>query len=150
VAGDSCGEAPDAGTCTEHDGALYCELSCAGRAEGDRCDTYSTGSGYCSSGECWPLLDVGFGIDGLGVDACGYVYASEFNSGIVWRIDPEGELEQLARLPSMWIPNLKWGRDQGGFSSTTLYVADRDRGRLFALPVGVPSAEVVSRQGGQQ
>lgn len=149
AAGESCGEAPDAGSCTDHEGVLYCELSCAGRADGARCDTYDTGSGYCSSGDCLPLFG-GFGIDGLGVDACGYVYASEFNSGVVWRIDPEGQIEELARLPSMWIPNVKWGRDLGGFSSTTLYVADRDHGRLFALPVGVPSAEVLSKQGVRQ
>lgn len=148
-AGDSCGAAPDGGSCIDQDGLLYCEQSCVGRTDGDRCDTYTTGPGYCWSGECYPFLGGGGGIDGLGVDACGNVYASEFTSGIVWRIDPEGQPERLARLPSTWIPNVKWGRDQGGFSSTTLYVADRDHGRLFALPVGVPSAEVLSSWGAQ-
>lgn len=147
AAGDSCGEAPDAGSCVDYEGTLYCEQSCVGRADGDRCNTYFTGAGYCSSGECLPLGLPGGGIDGLGVDACGNVYATEYTSGVVWRIDPQGELEQLARLPSMWIPNVKWGHDLGGFSSTTLYVADRDHGRLFALPVGVPSATAVLERG---
>jgi sugar lactone lactonase YvrE len=80
----------------------------------------------------------GGGIDGLGVDACGYVYASEYVKGNVWRISPQGEIELLATLPSAWIPNIKWGRNLGGFSSEIMYVADRDQGRLFAISVGVP------------
>ena len=146
------GAAPDGGVPVgvAPDGPLYCELSCEGKPDGDPCQSYYSTHGYCFQNECMPLYPAGSGIDGLGVDACGNVYATEFTSGIVWRIDPEGQLEQLVRLPSSWIPNVKWGHDVGGFSSTTMYVADLDSGRLFALPVGVPSAEAVLKRGAEQ
>ena len=82
----------------------------------------------------------GGGIDGMGVDACGNVYATEYSYGNVWRISPAGQIELLAHVPSSWIPNLKWGRDLGGFSSEVMYVADRDGLGLFGIPVGVPGA----------
>jgi hypothetical protein len=146
LVGEACGEAPIPGLCTDRDGTLRCESSCLGLPDGDAC-VQGANSGYCADGACIPLSPYGSGIDGLGVDACGNVYATEFTSGLIWRIDPHGQMEQLVRLPSMWIPNVKWGRELGGFSSTTLYVTDRDEGRLFALPVGVPSASAVLERG---
>jgi sugar lactone lactonase YvrE len=80
------------------------------------------------------------GIDGLGVDACGYVYASEYVKGNVWRIAPDGTTELIATLPSYWIPNIKWGRGLGGFERDVMYVADRQDGRLFGMSVGGPGA----------
>ena len=76
----------------------------------------------------------------MGVDTCGNVYATEYTNGNVWRISPAGDIELLVELPSAWIPNVKWGRDLGGFSSQVMYVADRDQGRLFGVAVGVPGA----------
>jgi sugar lactone lactonase YvrE len=80
------------------------------------------------------------GIDGLAADACGYVYASEYQNGNLWRISPQGEVENLAKLPSAWIPNIKWGRGVGGFERAIMYVADRNGSRLFGVEVGVPGA----------
>jgi sugar lactone lactonase YvrE len=96
----------------------------------------------CNDDGC-TTAEYGGGIDGLGVDACGNVYASEYDYGNLWRISPSGNIEKLADLPAMWIPNMRWGRGLGGFDSNVLFVADRDEGRLFAVPVGVPGASSI-------
>lgn len=140
-AGDAC-EDPFAGpgSCVEHEGGLVCSIPnvCEGLPDGTPCDSFSE-SGVCEDGYC-SLPALPGGIDGLGVDACGNVYATEYAYGIVWRISPDGQIERLADLPSAWIPNLKWGRGIGGFSKDVLYVADRQGSYLFALSVGVPGA----------
>lgn len=141
--GDAC-EDPyfGAGVCSDDIGTLYCVLPniCVGRPEGDACEDPFLGPGSCQGGVCVTYEPSGGGIDGMGVDACGNVYASEYVFGKVWRISPEGELELLTELPSGWIPNIKWGRGLGGFSRDTMYIADRDSGRLFGVYVGVPGA----------
>jgi sugar lactone lactonase YvrE len=93
----------------------------------------------CDGFDC-TTSEYGGGIDGLGVDACGNVYASEYDYSNLWRISPDGTIEKLATLSAAWIPNMKWGRGVGGFESDVLYVADRDEGGLFAVSVGVPGA----------
>jgi sugar lactone lactonase YvrE len=115
----------EGGTCRRLANVIDCAKDTTIRA----CDGFD-----CTSAEH------GGGIDGLGVDACGNVYASEYEYGNIWRVSPSGTLEQLASLPAMWIPNLKWGRGLGGFETNVLFVADRDEGRLFAVSVGVPAA----------
>jgi sugar lactone lactonase YvrE len=113
---------------------------CLAQPDGTECyDPFQAGSGLCR-GELCVVRPFPGGIDGLGVDACGNVYASEFTYGNIWRISPAGNLELLAQLPSTWIPNIKWGRGLGGFAREIMYVADRYSGRLFGLPVGVPGA----------
>jgi sugar lactone lactonase YvrE len=134
------------------------ELACPDMKEGQACSvpgqftggtckrianvidcTKDTTIGPCDGQGC-TTSEFGGGIDGLGVDVCGNVYASEYEEGNLWRISPEGEIEQLAKLPAMWIPNLKWGRGVGGFRTDALYVADRDEGRLFMVSVGLAAA----------
>ena len=75
------------------------------------------------------------GLDGLGVDECGYVYVAEFGTGLVYRITPQGVLSVLADVPSSWIPNIKWGRGLGGFDRDVMYVADRNQASLFAMKI---------------
>jgi sugar lactone lactonase YvrE len=83
-----------------------------------------------------------WGLDGLNVDACGYVYVTEYVDGVVWRVGPDGKgLGKVANLPSSWIPNMHWGSGIGGWDPEVLYVADRDQGRLFAIQVGKPGKE---------
>ncbi len=77
----------------------------------------------------------GGGIDGLGVDKCGNVYAAEYVSGNVYRITSGGVVSKIVDLPSGWIPNIKWGRGVGGFARHVMYVADREQGRLFGIAV---------------
>lgn len=125
-AGDACTSFDQPGTCTEiFDGELACQVP-------DPCQ------GKDCPGD--PGDDSPGGIDGLGVDACGNVYASEFTHGIVWRISPAGEVVRLVDLPSSWVPNIKWGRGLGGFERDRMFVADRDESRLFSVAVGVPGA----------
>jgi gluconolactonase len=79
------------------------------------------------------------GFDGINVDICGNVYITEFTTGHVYRISPDGlQTALVADLPSFWIPNLRWGLGDAGWDADTLYVADRDQGRLFAIEVGIP------------
>jgi hypothetical protein len=133
------------GVCQVQEGyPLYCAPpnACIGLADGDRCQD-SIGAGTCLEGYCNYTGGGGGGgggIDGLGVDACGNVYASEYVYGNLWRITPAGEIELAASLPSSWIPNIKWGRDVGGFSKSVMYVANRDNAGLFGVSVGVPGA----------
>ena len=79
----------------------------------------------------------GGGIDGIGVDKCGHIYASEYVSGNVYRITPDAQVTLIAETGSNWIPNIKWGRGVGGFETNVMYVADRDQGRLFGVAVNV-------------
>lgn len=79
------------------------------------------------------------GYDGINVDICGNVYWTEYITGKVRRITPDGsQVDLVANLPSSWIPNMRWGNDIGGWDNGLLYVSDRDQGRLFALDVGIP------------
>jgi sugar lactone lactonase YvrE len=144
-----CGGKADGDMCTV--GALdgqcldeTCTFACTDQTLGQAC-VLGDKLGYCTNEGAGPvcLQNQGpgpGGIDGLGVDACGFVYAAEYQRGNVWRISPAGEIEKLADLPSGWIPNIKWGRGLGGFDKDVMFVADRDEGRLFGISVGVPGA----------
>lgn len=146
------------GACVDYygDGSLYCEVQpdtetpCVGLAEGDACTVDYFGYPYdsvCSVAEDDGVLicDIGLGagghggLDGLGVDACGYVYVTEYGIGKVWRITPDGvTVELLFDPPVAWIPNLHWGNGRGGFAVDKLYVANRDDAALYEVTVGVP------------
>jgi sugar lactone lactonase YvrE len=127
------------GVCDTYQAQLFCAPpnQCEELGDGATCDSFG-GPGICSEGAC--VSASAGGIDGLGVDACGNVYASEYIYGNIYRISPAGELERIAQLPSSWVPNIKWGRGVGGFSRDVMYVADRDEARLFAISVGLPGA----------
>jgi hypothetical protein len=128
-----------AGVCDAYREQLICAPpnQCEELGDGAACDSFE-GPGTCTEGAC--ISTSPGGIDGLGVDACGNVYASEYIRGNVWRISPAGDLELITQLPSSWVPNIKWGRGVGGFSRDVMYVADRDESRLFGISVGLPGA----------
>lgn len=85
------------------------------------------------------LEPIGGGLDGLGVDVCGNVWATEFRTGSVHLWGPDGGRSTVAAtLPSAWIPNLAWGPGAGGAAADSVFVMDRDEGRLFELLAGVP------------
>jgi sugar lactone lactonase YvrE len=76
------------------------------------------------------LYEVGAngGFDGINVDACGNVYITEYTTGRVYRVTPDGsEARMVVDLPSGWIPNMRWGHEIGGWRSDILYVADRNQ-----------------------
>lgn len=140
------------GICAMGDVAPRCLIvhtnACDGSAVGDACSYETpTGSvpGQCTqrgpSLECLPTSGTPGGLDGIAVDACGYVYVTEYTTGKIYRLDPSGGLAALAAVvDNFWIPNMHWGTGVGGFEKNILYVADRDDGGLHALEVGVPGA----------
>jgi sugar lactone lactonase YvrE len=129
--------------------------ACEGRSAGDLCHAVvSTGpyDGECQDlGGTWmglaafgcrpPWVDAGGSgfLDGINVDECGNVYATDYGTMDVYRIFPDATGETaIDHLPSSWIPNAKWARSTvGGWSTTTLYIADRSSQALFAVDVGV-------------
>jgi streptogramin lyase len=79
------------------------------------------------------------GFDGINVDICGNVYFTEWITGKVYRVSPDGqEAGLVAELDSSWIPNLRWGVGVAGWDPDVLYVTDRDQSRMFAIEVGIP------------
>lgn len=151
------------GICSAQDFGMFCyveepiDAGCQGKELGDGCFGFIWGSP--SVGSCldaarappeWGLPPTGMacinadmwsqrgGLDGLNVDACGTVYVTEFVQGLVWRFDPGAAAAVVAAsLPSQWIPNMHWGVS-GSWDPMTLYVSDRDQGRIFGLPLGRP------------
>lgn len=127
--------------------------ACVDKAIGEACVTedYTYGFvGQCADGTAWGVPGVAClpasnsggsygGLDALNVDACGNVYASSYTWGIVWRWTGEGaEAEQVVDVRASWIPNMHWGNGVGGWEEDVLYLANRDRGSVFALELGVP------------
>lgn len=125
---------------------------CVDKAEGDDCvidDNVFPTVGICGDGTVWGFTDLvcypgGItysshgGLDGINMDECSNLYVTEYTLGKVWRFDAEGaEAELVSRLGASWIPNMHWGNGIGGWETDVLYVMDRDRAGVFALPVGV-------------
>lgn len=151
------------GSCSQnYEGAPLCYVSdtldaytapCLEKARGDACVVESWSYpivGVCSDGAAWgaasdvcsaPPIGGGAasGLDGLNVDACGNVYASAYVDGTVWRWASEGqEPELVMNVRASWIPNMHFGNGVGGWEENVLYLANRDRGSVFAIPIGVP------------
>ena len=100
-------------------------------------------SGLICAGGPWFAGMYG-GLDGLDVDACGNVYVTEYITGLVYRVPPEGGVaEEILSLESQWIPNLHWGSGVGGWSKDLLYVMDRDDDSVHAVDVGIHGRPVV-------
>ena len=77
-------------------------------------------------------------LDGLNVDVCGNVYATAYVAGHVYRwTGLEAEPELVVDVRSQWIPNFHWGNGIGGWEKDVLYMADRERGNVFPLAIGV-------------
>lgn len=151
------------GSCSQnYEGAPLCYVgdpmdvyteACLEKARGDACvvESWSYPSvGVCSDGAAWGMSSdvctpppvgggASSGLDGLNVDACGNVYASAYVDGTVWRWAAEGaEAELVMNVRASWIPNMHFGHGVGGWEENVLYLANRDRGSVFAIPVGVP------------
>ena len=128
---------------------------CVDRAPGDACHaSVATGpyDGRCAdlTGTWAGLLEFGCKppwvvssstgyLDGINADECGTVYATDYSTMDLYRVFPDGTAETaIPHLPSSWIPNAKWApRSVGGWSKTTLYIADRPNEAMFAVDVGV-------------
>jgi sugar lactone lactonase YvrE len=76
------------------------------------------------------------GFDGVNVDICGNVYITEFTTGKIYRISPDGlDTALVVDLPSFWIPNMRWGHGINGWDTDILYVSDF--GKIYALEMGI-------------
>ena len=83
------------------------------------------------------------GLDGVQVDACGYVWVTEYTLGYVWRFPPTGGDPELAvETGTFWIPNMHWGNGIGGWDTKTMYMQDRFTDELLVIPIGLPGAPV--------
>ena len=83
------------------------------------------------------------GLDGVQVDACGYVWVTEYTLGYVWRFPPTGGDPELAvETGTFWIPNMHWGNGIGGWEEDVMYMQDRFSDELLVIPVGIPGAPV--------
>jgi sugar lactone lactonase YvrE len=143
------------------DEAAAVTTPCGGHSPGDVCHaTVETGpyDGTCADlGGLWlGLLQFGCKppwvvtssagyLDGINVDECGTVYATDYATMDLYRIFPDATGETaIPSLPSSWIPNAKWARHSvGGWSTTTLYVADRPNEAMFAVEVGVRGKQAI-------
>lgn len=82
------------------------------------------------------------GLDGIGVDACGYVWVTEYTLGYVWRFPPQGGQPELAvETGTFWIPNMHWGNGVGGWDEQVMYMQDRSTDDLLVIPIGLPVAQ---------
>ena len=120
--------------------------TCDGLVAGDAClfdYPYLPTGGTCTDDgrvlSCVPNYYTFAALDGLNTDACGTVYATDYGGGNLWRLTPDGStVEVAANLSASWIPNLHFGRGEGGFEEDVLYVMNYDRGGLFAVDLGLP------------
>ncbi|GEM_PF-2271683 len=79
-------------------------------------------------------------LDGLTVDVCGNVYATEIGSGTVWRISPDGaEIDLVVDLSESgdWIPNHHFGSGHGGWAEQNLYVVNYQKAEVYEINLGV-------------
>jgi sugar lactone lactonase YvrE len=93
---------------------------------------------YCVTEE-WVGPGGNGGLDGMAVDACGYVYVTEYVLGVVWRISPDGtQVEMVFDPPTEWVPNMSFGTGMGGWDYLSLYVIDRAPNIVYEIPLGIP------------
>jgi len=86
-------------------------------------------------------------IDGITVDACGRVYYADFWPSNLWRVHLDtGERELAADLDALWVPNLRWGPDIGGWSSTVIHASDRMREYIYTIETNLPGKPHVHKR----
>jgi sugar lactone lactonase YvrE len=86
------------------------------------------------------VTGVGSGqFDGIEVDACGNLYICDLDDSKIYRVHPDKSIEVLVDRSAQksYMPNLQWGRGQGGWDAETVYIIDTEVG-LLAVPLGVP------------
>ena len=90
--------------------------------------------------------------DGLRMDACGYLWAADYDTSSLYRISPEGETEVFFKSTGAGYGHgLVWGRSHGGWRSDALYLPlPYDRGRVRELVIGVPDGRLVRTWNGEK
>jgi sugar lactone lactonase YvrE len=84
-------------------------------------------------------------IDAVATDTCGNVYVTEYDSGRVTRVRPDGTVDQIVDLPNVsWegYCAARFGPGIGNWSRTTLYVSNR--ADLYAIDIGIEGRHVLA------
>jgi hypothetical protein len=76
----------------------------------------------------------------LTTDECGQIYVAGSEDGRIRRIGPSGDAEIVANLNADDIWAVAFGSGKHGWSDTSLFALDHDRGVLYEIPVGVKGA----------
>jgi sugar lactone lactonase YvrE len=135
--------------CVDHASGDACHASVATGPYDGRCAAMDgTWAGLLEFG-CKPPWVVSSSIgylDGINVDECGTVYATDYATMDLYRVFPDATAETaIPDLPSSWIPNAKWAPNSvGGWSKTTLYIANRPDEAMFAVDVGLRGKQAIA------
>ncbi len=132
--GDACDSERGPGTCSYEQDCI--PASCTALTDNSKCVLPNGAFGACSSGECTATLGM---LGGLAVDGCGNVYASDLETGNLWRISPEGDWVLIAILREYVGAkfDLTWGTDRAATHSLLYAVTDW---QLFGANVGIGSS----------
>lgn len=90
--------------------------------------------------------------DGLRFDACGYLWAADYDTSSLYRISPEGDVETFYKANQRGYGHgLVWGRTHGGWRSDALYLPlPYDRAKVRELVIGVPDGRLVRTWKGEK
>lgn len=83
--------------------------------------------------------------DGIGLDACGNLYVPDYSSSSMYRITPDGTVEDLMRhRAGIYGHGLEWGSGIGGWRTDAIYLPQPYDGlTVRELVIGVPSADTL-------
>lgn len=84
--------------------------------------------------------------DGIGVDACGYVYVAEYYSAGLYRIAPDGTVTSVVTpgTTRYYGHGLQWGSGIGGWRQDALYQPQPYNGNTVReVVIGFPSGDLV-------
>jgi hypothetical protein len=84
--------------------------------------------------------------DGIGVDACGYVYVAEYYTAGLYRISPDGTVVPMVKpgYTRYYGHGLQWGNGIGGWRQDALYQPQPYNGyTVREVVVSFPSADLI-------
>jgi Putative metal-binding motif/SMP-30/Gluconolactonase/LRE-like region len=89
-----------------------------------------------------PTLIASFGgyLDGIVVDACGYLFITDYSTSAMYRVSPEGDAETFADWQlTGYGHGLIWGTGVGGWREDAVYVPlSYDGNKVKEVVVGIP------------
>ena len=79
-------------------------------------------------------------LDGLTMDACGYLYVPSYEERALFRVSPEGKVIRYFQFePAKYGHGLEWGSGIGGWNANALYLPQPyDGNTVVEVVVGVP------------
>ena len=87
-------------------------------------------------------LSGGLGPDGLAVDARGRLALAHARNGIVWLVDPEGDIVCKIRTPGKSVTSVAYGGDDNRW----LYITEADEGAILRVELETPGLPLFSHQ----